>query len=112
MTQVFWREPPSVDNRWTQTMSEQQIPDCDTLGSGCQGGLPNQAKDWERGVTVCMEDSCPHLNANVSSGGTTIFLGIGERTTQELTSLAPPFSHQQSRSTQCDLVDVSGPHLY
>ena len=60
-------------------------------------------QDWERGVTVCLEDSCPHLDANVLSGGTTIFLGIGERTTKELTSLAPPFSHQQSRCTQCDL---------
>ena len=103
---------PSVDNGWTQTMSEQQILDWDTLGSGCQGGLPSQAKDWERGVTVCLEDSCPHLNANVLSGGTTMFPRIGEPTTKELTSLAPPFSHQQSRSTQCDLVDVPGPHLY
>ena len=112
MTQAFWREHPSVDNGWTQTMSEQQILDWDTLGSGCQGGLPNQAKDWERGMTVCLEDSCLHLHANVLSGGTTMFPRIGEPTTEELTSLASPFSHQQSRSTQCDLVDVPGPHLY
>ena len=28
----------AVGNGWTQTMSEQQILDCNTWGSGCQGG--------------------------------------------------------------------------
>ena len=74
-----------MDNGWTQTMSEQQILDCDTWGPGCQRGLPKQAQDWKRGMS-------PHWNANVVSGATTMFPGIGERTTKELTSLAPPVS--------------------
>ena len=28
----------AVGNGWTQTMSEQQILDCNTWSSGCQGG--------------------------------------------------------------------------
>ena len=71
-----------VDNGWTQTMSEQQILDCDTSGPGCQRGLPKQARDWKRGMS-------PRWNANVVSGATTMFPGIGERTTKELTLLAP-----------------------
>ena len=31
-----------VGNGWTQTMSEQQILDCNTWGSGCQGGTQRQ----------------------------------------------------------------------
>ena len=30
----------AVGNGWTQTMSEQQILDCDAAGSGCDGGWP------------------------------------------------------------------------
>ena len=41
---------PPVDNGWTQTMSEQQILDCDTPGSGCQRGLPKQAWVLEEGI--------------------------------------------------------------
>ena len=32
----------AVGNGWTQTMFEQQILDCNTWGSGCQGGLQRQ----------------------------------------------------------------------
>ena len=32
----------AVGNGWTQTMSEQQILDCNTWGSGCQGGSQRQ----------------------------------------------------------------------
>ena len=59
-----------------------------------------------------MRGMSPHWNANVVSGATTMFPGTGERTTKELTSLAPPVSHQQSRSTQCDLVDAPCALLY
>ena len=31
-----------VGNGWTQTMSEQQILDCNTWSSGCQGGTQRQ----------------------------------------------------------------------
>ena len=74
-----------ADKGWTQTITEQQILDCDTPGPGCQRGLPKQAQDWKRGMS-------PHWNANVVSGATTMFPGIGERTTKEFTSLAPPVS--------------------
>ena len=32
----------AVGNEWTQTMSEQQILDCNTWSSGCQGGTQRQ----------------------------------------------------------------------
>ena len=32
----------AVGNGWTQTMFEQQILDCNTWGSGCQGGTQRQ----------------------------------------------------------------------
>ena len=32
----------AVGNGWTQTMSEQQIFDCNTWSSGCQGGTQRQ----------------------------------------------------------------------
>ena len=32
----------AVDNGWTQTMFEQQILDCNTWSSGCQGGTQRQ----------------------------------------------------------------------
>ena len=32
----------AVGNGWTQTMFEQEILDCNTWGSGCQGGTQRQ----------------------------------------------------------------------
>ena len=32
-------EALAVDNGWTQTMSEQQVVDCDTIDSACDSGL-------------------------------------------------------------------------
>ena len=32
----------AVDNGWTQTMFEQQVLDCNTWSSGCQGGTQRQ----------------------------------------------------------------------
>uniref|UniRef100_A0A7S1ATH4 Uncharacterized protein n=1 Tax=Noctiluca scintillans TaxID=2966 RepID=A0A7S1ATH4_NOCSC len=69
----------AVGNGWTQTMSEQQVLDCDTSGSGCQGGLPKQALDWEKGMNVCSEDSYPYTGSQGScnSGGCSAVLTLG-----------------------------------
>ena len=48
----------AVGNGWTQTMSEQQILDCYTWGSGCQGGTQRQ---------LCLQCSCDMTS--VKDGG-------------------------------------------
>lgn len=69
----------AVGNGWTQTMSEQQILDCDTTGSGCDGGWPKQALNWEKGVNVCSEDSYPYqgVQGYCSSSGCSVVLTLG-----------------------------------
>lgn len=39
-------------------MSEQQLLDCS--GSGCDGGMPARAIEWEKGHDVCQEQSYPY----------------------------------------------------
>ena len=60
----------AVGTGWTQTMSEQQILDCNTWGSGCQGGTQRplrlqcscdmtSVKDgWGNVVTKELEEGC------------------------------------------------------
>ena len=59
----------AVGNGWTQTMSEQQILDCDTSGGACNGGNPGQALNWEKGENVCSEDSYPYTSFSGGGGG-------------------------------------------
>ena len=56
----------AVGNGWTQTMFEQQILDCNTWGSGCQGGSQRQ------------------LNLQCSSDMTSVNEGVGNVVTKEL----------------------------
>jgi len=58
----------AVGNGWTQTMSEQQILDCDTSGGACNGGEPSQALNWEKGENVCSEDSYPYTSGSGGGG--------------------------------------------
>ena len=41
----------AVGNGWTQTMSEQQLIDCDTMRSGCDGGRPMVCTSMD--LTIC-----------------------------------------------------------
>lgn len=67
----------AVGNGWTQTMSEQQILDCDTGGGACNGGEPSQALNWAKGVNVCSEDSYPYTSGGGGGGGSYYGSGLG-----------------------------------
>jgi C1A family cysteine protease len=44
------------------SMSEQQLIDCS--GSGCGGGSPARAIEWEKGQNVCQEQSYPYKGSS------------------------------------------------
>ena len=50
-------ETLAVDNGWTQTMSEQQLVDCDTVNYACDSGLMSNGSDFAEKNALCTEVS-------------------------------------------------------
>ena len=50
-------EPLAVDKGWTQTMSEQDLVDCDTVDSACDSGLMGHGFDFAEKNALCTEVS-------------------------------------------------------
>jgi len=58
------------------SMSEQQLLDCS--GSGCGGGSPSRAIEWEKGHNVCQEQSYPYkANSGTCRSQCTVILKKG-----------------------------------
>lgn len=59
------------------SMSEQQLLDCS--GSGCGGGSPARAIEWEKGQDVCQEQSYPYKghSQGCHTQGCTVILSRG-----------------------------------
>ena len=47
----------AVDDGWTQTMSQQQLADCDTIDSARNGGLMDNGFDFAEKNAMCTEAS-------------------------------------------------------
>ena len=46
-----------MDNGWAQTMSQQQLVDCDTIDSARNGGLMDNGFDFAEKNAMCTEAS-------------------------------------------------------
>lgn len=69
----------AVGDGWTVPMSEQQLMDCDSDSSGCDGGNHCGALDWEKKQNVCSEASYPYKGKDGScqSSGCDAVLTLG-----------------------------------
>ena len=50
-------ESLAVDNGWTQTVSQQQLVDCDTVNYACDSGLMSNGFDFAEKKALCTEIS-------------------------------------------------------
>ena len=50
-------EPLAVDDGWTQTMSEQQLVNCDTVHHACDSGPMSNGFDFTEQSALCTEIS-------------------------------------------------------
>ena len=57
-------------NNATSNFSEQQLVDCDSFDSGCNGGDPSQAMDWQYLNGVTTEAAYPYKSGNGNALGT------------------------------------------